>query len=114
MTTPGFLRWCPECQRATENAPLPQMATDGRQLCLLRAGAPQAYRRRLYCLSCSHIWTSVEVPEHFVHDLLSKDLELEQLRRELAMAKLLLAKDQQGSAATAKKKPQKLKLHRAA
>lgn len=117
MTTPAFLRWCPQCQRATDNAPLPQMGSDGHRLRRLRAGTPDGFARRLYCLACSHIWCSLELPEDYVHELLDNAAVVEQLRRELAMARLLLAKDQQETDATkstAKSGKSAIKLHRAA
>jgi hypothetical protein len=90
------------------------MSDDARRLRHLRSGAPQGFSRRLYCLACSHIWSSIELPEGYVHELLAKDRELEQLRRELAMARLLLAKDQQVAASPASEKKQSLRVRRAA
>ncbi len=112
MKTPAFLRWCPQCQRATDNAPLPQMGSDGHRLRCLRRGSPHAFGRRLYCLECSHIWTSLELPEDYVNELLQSEKLVEEMRRELAMAKLLLAKDQRDK--TAEVTEPAIKLHRAA
>lgn len=71
------------------------MSDDSRRLRRIRPGAPEGYSRRLYCLACSQIWGSVELPEEYIHQLLGQSKEIEELRRELAMARLLLAKEQQ-------------------
>lgn len=107
-------RWCPQCQQATDNAPLPEMASEEERLRPLRCGTSLAYCRRLYCLACGHVWTGLELPEQVVESLLARDGELERLRRELAMARLLLSKNQKTLDKPAGDAGPKLRVHHAA
>jgi hypothetical protein len=87
-------RWCPHCRRATLNAPLPQLADDLARLAALSpADDTQALRRRLYCLECRAIWDSLELPAEVVTELLAARDALEDARRQIAMLRLLSAKE---------------------
>jgi hypothetical protein len=75
---------------------LPQLAEDVAMFDPLPgAGDPQAFRRKLYCLECTAIWDSLELPSEFVKSLLATRQALEQAQRQIAMLKLLAAKARQ-------------------
>ena len=96
MTDRDATRWCPHCRRATTNAPLPQMADDVALFdALPGSDEPQGFRRRLYCLECTAIWESLELPREFVKDLLAARVALEEARRQIAMLRFLSAKERQ-------------------
>ena len=105
MTQSDATRWCPHCRRPTQNAPLPQLSDDVAMFDPLPgAGGPQAFRRKLYCVECTSIWESLELPSEFVKSLLAMREALEQAQRQVAMLRLLAAKarqDEEKPAATA-------------
>jgi hypothetical protein len=52
-------------------------------------------RFKRYCDNCQTIWESVEAPAEMVNELLQTHEKLEDARRQLAMLRLLLARDRQ-------------------
>lgn len=95
-------RWCPHCRKPTENAPLPQLAGDAARLAPLSPlDDAQAFHRKLYCLECRAIWEAVELPAEELAALLEARDQLEEARRQMAMLRLLLAKERQAQANTA-------------
>lgn len=96
MTPTDATRWCPHCQRPTINAPLPQLADDVAMFGPLPGtDDPQAFRRRLYCTECTSIWDSLELPSEFVKSLLAARHALEEAQRQMAMLRLLAARQRQ-------------------
>jgi hypothetical protein len=96
MTPPDATRWCPHCRRPTHNAPLPQLADDVAMFGPLPGtDDPQAFRRKLYCTECTAIWESLELPSEFIKGLLAARQALEESQRQIAMLKLLQAKQRQ-------------------
>ena len=96
MTPTDATRWCPHCRRPTHNAPLPQLANDVAMFGPLPGTAdPQAFRRKLYCTECTAIWESLELPSEFIKSLLAARQSLEESQRQIAMLKLLQAKQRQ-------------------
>ncbi len=94
MHDPHALRWCPHCRRAALHAPLPQLAADEACLAALSpVDDTQVFRRRLYCLQCQGIWDSLELPADAVNELLAARDALEDARRQIAMLRLLSAKE---------------------
>jgi hypothetical protein len=73
---------------------LPQLAADEAHLVALSPlDELLAFRRRLYCLECGAIWDSLELPTEVVTELLAARDGLEDARRQIAMLRLLIAKD---------------------
>lgn len=96
MNDPCSLRWCPHCRKASQHAVLPQFAPDQSHLLPLSAADEvQAFRRRLYCLSCLAIWEALELPAECVQGLLATREALEDARRQIAMLRLLAAQQKQ-------------------
>jgi hypothetical protein len=96
MTPSDATRWCPHCRRPTQNAPLPQLAEDVALFGPLPGSDdPQAFRRKLYCTECTAIWESLELPSEFVKSLLAARQSLEESQRQIAMLKLLQARQRQ-------------------
>jgi hypothetical protein len=62
---------------------------------LATAADPQGFFRRRYCLDCRSIWPSVELPVEFVERLLMSRVACEELRRDIARLKFLLAQQRQ-------------------
>jgi hypothetical protein len=91
------VRWCPHCERLTHNvvtappmydAPLYDGAADDR---------PRVARLKRYCEQCGEVWASIEAPQMFLDDLLQVEGRLEDYRRQLAMVRLLLARNRHES-----------------
>jgi hypothetical protein len=96
MTPSDATRWCPHCRQPTQNAPLPQLGDDVAMFGPLPGtDDPQAFRRKLYCTQCTTIWESLELPSEFVKSLLAARQLLEETQRQLAMLKLVAAKQRQ-------------------
>lgn len=85
------LRYCPHCAEPTQNAPLPQMASDAESLITLGTGQPPALRRGYYCLQCRGIWQSVEVPADYLDSLRDYGPRIEELQRQIAVLRFMLA-----------------------
>ena len=78
------------------NAPLPQLAEDDACLATISPlDDTRAFRRKLYCVECRSIWESLELPAQAVTDMLAARDELEAAQRQIAMLRLLIAKDRQ-------------------
>jgi hypothetical protein len=56
-------------------------------------GAPRVTRLTRYCEQCGEVWPSIEAPQAVVADLLEVESRLEDYRRQLAMVRLLLARN---------------------
>jgi hypothetical protein len=101
MTDAQATRWCPLCRRATVNAPLPQLAEDSAHLATISPlDETRAFRRKLYCVECRSIWESLELPAATIEDLLAARDELEAAQRQIAMLRLLIAKERQAQEQT--------------
>jgi hypothetical protein len=84
--------WCPHCAKPTRHAPLPQLASDEELIEQLSSSAdPRGLFRRHYCLACRGIWRSVQLPQEFVEQLLSFRPKIDDLKREIALLRFLLA-----------------------
>jgi hypothetical protein len=93
MSHSESLRWCPECCRKTRNAPLPRLQEEADLIGpVALPGDPQGLRQRWYCVSCTSIWETIELPAAFVEQLLQHRDEVEHLKRQLALLRLLVAK----------------------
>ena len=96
MTDSCSLRWCPQCRMATQHGVLPQLANDQAHLMPLSSQDDvEVFRRQLYCLSCRAIWEAVELPSATLRQLVAVRDELEDVRRQLAMLRLLAAQQRQ-------------------
>ncbi len=71
-------------------------------LSALGAGQPQGFMRRHYCLRCQGIWQSVEVPATFLNELRSYGQRIEELHRQIAVLRFLLASLRQQRAESAR------------
>jgi hypothetical protein len=54
---------------------------------------PRVARLKRYCCACGEIWDSVEAPAALMDDLFELPDKLEDARRQIAMLRLLLARD---------------------
>jgi hypothetical protein len=59
----------------------------------LAEASPRVARLKRYCASCGEIWESVEAPLSVLEEHLQLHSKLEEARRQLAMLRLLLARD---------------------
>jgi hypothetical protein len=73
--------------------------------------SPRVARLKRYCGACGEIWESVEAPAALWRDLLQLPDKLEDARRQLAMLRLLLARDRREEESEAR---QTIPLRRAA
>lgn len=85
--------WCPSCRRGTECAPLPQLEADEAYIHAVAPGGPRGFHRRHYCLECREIWDSVQVPVEYLQRLLEQVERTDDLDREVASLKFVLAQD---------------------
>lgn len=93
------LRWCPECCRKTRNAPVPRLQEEAERIGPVALDSdPQGLRQRWYCVSCTSIWETIELPAAFVARLLEHREEVEHLKRQLALLRLLVAKSRRETA----------------
>ncbi len=99
MENSAARRWCPQCQKLTQNAPLPLLATEAERLQQLAEQA-RGVAHRYYCEECRAIWQAVEVPEKLLRDLLSSREENHQLRHQIAMLRLLAVQGGQADASS--------------
>ena len=73
-------------------ADAPQVAEDQQMLRQLAdEGDPPGFLRRHYCLRCQLIWNSLQLPVDFVQELLGTREQVDQLQREIALLRYLLA-----------------------
>jgi hypothetical protein len=87
------VRWCPHCRRLTQNAVTAPPRYDAPLFDGAADDSPRVTRLKRYCEQCGEIWDSVEAPARLVDDLLEVETRLEDYRRQLAMVRLLLARD---------------------
>jgi hypothetical protein len=87
------VRWCPHCRSLTQNALTAPPVCDARWSDDPADGAPRVARLKRYCERCGEIWESIEAPAALLDDLLQLPIKLEEARRQLAMLRLLLARD---------------------
>ncbi|MBW3598862.1 MAG: hypothetical protein KY475_16505 [Planctomycetes bacterium] len=104
------VRWCPHCRRLTQNAIAAPPAYDARWSDDPAFESQRVARLKRYCGACGEIWEAVEAPASLMDDLLELPAQLEDARRQLAMLRLLLARDRQN----AEESPATLPLRRAA
>jgi hypothetical protein len=90
------LRWCPHCRRVTQNALTSPPVYDAPWIVDQAASGeepPRVARLKRYCAGCGEIWESVEAPISLLDELPQLQEKLEDARRQLAMLRLLLARD---------------------
>jgi hypothetical protein len=88
------LRWCPHCRSVTQNAlTSPPVCDAPWDLAPAGDAAPRVARLKRYCGACGEIWESVEAPAALLEDVVQLHEKLEDARRQLAMLRLLLARD---------------------
>ncbi len=93
MSSDAIVRWCPHCRKLTQNALTAPPVYDARLTEDPADETPRVCRLKRYCSDCGEIWDSVEAPVSVLNDLLQLPAKLEEARRQLAMLRLLLARD---------------------
>ncbi len=93
MSSAAIVRWCPHCRKLTQNALTAPPVYDAPLTDDPTAEAPRVCRLKRYCDDCGEIWESVEAPVAVLNDLLQLPAKLEEARKQLAMLRLLLARD---------------------
>jgi hypothetical protein len=92
------VRWCPSCRRLTRNVVTAPPVYDARLSDAAPDDTPRVTRLKRYCENCGEVWESVEAPRVLFDDLLEVETRLEDYRRQLAMVRLLLARDRHQAA----------------
>jgi hypothetical protein len=77
---------------------LPQLDAEEAYIQSIAPGGARGFHRRHYCLTCREIWDSVQVPVDYLQDLLAVVQQADDLRREIAGLKFLLAQDRRQEA----------------
>jgi hypothetical protein len=75
---------------------VPQVGGDEELIRQLSSSAdPRGFFGRYYCLGCRSLWRSVELPVEFLESLLACRPKLEELKREIARLRFVLANQRQ-------------------
>ena len=110
MSPEPAVRWCPHCRGLTQNALAAPPVYDARWSEDPADEDRRVARLRRYCSSCNQVWEAVEAPAELMDDILELPARLEEARRQLAMLRLLLARDRHD----AEEAPATIPLRRAA
>jgi hypothetical protein len=105
------IRWCPSCQRLTHNIVAAPAAYEVVLFDEAEVDAPRVTKLMRYCQGCGEVWASVEAPLTLLEDLLRAEEKLQESKRQLAMLRLLLARDRHAAETEAR---QTIPLRRAA
>lgn len=110
MSADFTVRWCPHCRNLTQNALTAPPVYDARLGDDPADDTPRVAQLKRYCERCGEIWESVEAPRTLVDELLQVQTRLDEAKRQLAMLRLLLARDRHD----ADEKPKTIPLRRVA
>ena len=88
--TQEVVRRCPHCGKRAPQAllPCPGGEADPHDL---EGASSAAHSRRYYCLQCRAIWQSLELPASQWEAALARAEQVEELQRQVAMLRFLLA-----------------------
>lgn len=104
---------CPHCAKVTQNAfiPLPINHKAEAEVGIVDS-LVVGFKQKLVCLECTATWEAVALPTTQMKQLLQAAQTLEEAKREIAMLKLLVAKDRRQNISD--EPATTLKIHRAA
>jgi hypothetical protein len=87
------IRWCPHCQRLTHHVLAAPAVYDAVLFEGAAEDSPRVAKLKRYCEHCGEVWDAVEAPLSLLEELLHVEEKLHESKRQLAMLRLLLARE---------------------